>query len=101
MGVLGLMLMINGAFRGIAAGAPVSGGGGATGLLLSLDAGNSGNPLYQYWYFAGSFLGSFIFSDTDGDHPSSYTGWQRPGPGGNSSRVLATSQIGTHRFCQV
>lgn len=92
------MLMINGAFRGIAAGAPVSGGGGATGLLLSLDAGNSGNPLYQYWDFAGSFLGSFIFSDTDGDHPSSYTGWQRLGPGVTSSRVLATAQLGTHWF---
>ena len=91
--------MINGAFRGIASGASAAGGGGGSGTdLLTLNAALSGTAGYHYWDFAGSFLGSFIFDDTTGAHPSSYTNWQRLGPGVTSDRIFATTQLGTVWF---
>jgi hypothetical protein len=71
------MLMINGAFRGIASGAAAGGGGGGglPTVLLSLDAGNSGNPAYEYLNFTAVYEGCFGFPsplDANGWHYNDY-----------------------------
>lgn len=69
--------MINGAFRGIASGAAAGGGGGGglPTVLLSLDAGNSGNPAYEYLNFTAVYEGCFGFPsplDANGWHYNDY-----------------------------
>lgn len=91
------MMLMFGASRGRAAG-PAAGGGGS-GLLLTLDAGNIGNPAYEYWNSAtdgGNYLGAFVTNDgqTHGDTGGAYVNRQVIGGGSQAGRLFMTGYGG-------
>lgn len=88
------MLMINGAFRGIASGASAGGGGSSTDLL-TLNAALSGTAGYKYWNISANYAGSAIFSngDAQGDRATGYPLFQKLALGNSTGKIFTTGLL--------